>query len=199
VEPFPGVEPGSASIPRTRGCRSEGRELAGLESNQRRHMVQSHGAPADPKGASPRRVPPSASRSYKDRPVIGPRGEVRSAGVEPASTWPSTRPVYQIAARAHGASGRSRTACLSLTRGPLCRVSYRGVAAHRGFEPRLPDSESGVLPIERMGIECGRRESNAQATRFELARYSGSLHSRMVRRQGLEPRTFGLRIRRSNH
>ena len=201
MEPFPGVEPGSASIPRTRGRRSEGRELAGLESNQRRHMVQSHGAPADRATGhwNPRRVPPSASRSYKDRPVVGSRGEVRSAGVEPASTWPSTRPVYQIAARARGASGRSRTACLSLTRGPLCRVSYRGVAAHRGFEPRLPDSESGVLPVERMGIECGRRESNAQAARFELARYPCSHHSRMVRRQGLEPRTFGLRVRCSNH
>ena len=67
--------------------------------------------------------------------------------------------------RAHGASGRSRTACLSLTRGPLCQVSYRGVAAHRGFEPRLPDPESGVLPIERMGIACGRRESNACSAR----------------------------------
>jgi hypothetical protein len=65
-------------------------------------------------------------------------------------------------------------------------VSYRGIAAHRGFEPRLPDSESGVLPVERMGIECGRRESNAQAAKFELARYPGSLHSRMVRRERIE-------------
>jgi hypothetical protein len=42
-----------------------------------------------------------------------------------------------------------------------------GVATHRGFEPRLPDSESSGLPVERMGIGCGRRESNAQATYFE--------------------------------
>ena len=55
------------------------------------------------------------------------------------------------------------------------------------------------LPVGLMGIGCGRRESNAQAARFELARYTGSRHSRMVRRQGLEPRTFGLRIRCSNH
>jgi hypothetical protein len=40
-----------------------------------------------------------------------------------------------------------------------------GEAAHRGFEPRLPDSESSVLPIERMGIECRRRESNAHRAR----------------------------------
>ena len=63
---------------------------------------------------------------------------------------------------------------------PKCRARQRatfrnrkpGVAAHRGFEPRLTLSESVVLPVERMGIECGRRDSNAQAARFELARSS---------------------------
>jgi hypothetical protein len=49
---------------------------------------------------SPRRVLPPASRSYKERLGVGPRGRVRSAGVEPASTRPSTEPVYLIAARA---------------------------------------------------------------------------------------------------
>ena len=69
------------------------RELAGLESNQRRHMVQSHGAPADRATGqwSPRRVPPSASRSYKDRPVVGPRGIVSPVRFErtlpSASCW----------------------------------------------------------------------------------------------------------------
>ena len=43
---------------------------------------------------------------------------------------------------------------------------HGGEAAHRGFEPRLPDPESSVLPVERMGIKCGRRDSNAQAARF---------------------------------
>ena len=56
----------------------------------------------------PHRVLPPASRSYKERPDVGPRGNVRSAGVEPASTWPSTKPVYLIAARAHGAATRCR-------------------------------------------------------------------------------------------
>jgi hypothetical protein len=202
VEPFPGVEPGSASIPRTRGCRSEGRELAGLESNQRRHMVQSHGAPADRATGhwSPRRVPPSASRSYKDRPVIGPGGEVRSAGVEPASTWPSTRPVYQIAARAHGASGRSRTACLSLTRGPLCRVSYRGMG-YRGWNRTsvpLGQGQGGMPathPVSRAEGASRTRKPRGLSSRG----MPDSRHSRMVRRQGLEPRAFGLRIRCSNH
>ena len=95
-------------------------------------------------------------RRSEDNPAI-----VRPAGVEPASTWPSTRPVYQIAARAHGASGRSRTACLSLTRGPLCRVSYRGVAAHRGFEPRFPGSEPGVTA----GWTNGHRVRKARVER----------------------------------
>ena len=59
---------------------------------------------------------------------------------------------------------------LRVTTPVLCRVSYRGVAAHRGFEPRLPDPESSVLPVGRMGIECGRCDSNAHTARFELAR-----------------------------
>jgi hypothetical protein len=44
------------------------------------------------------------------------------------------------------------------------------------------------LPIPPMAIGCGRRESNAQAARSELARYTSSLHSRVVRHLGLEPR-----------
>jgi hypothetical protein len=83
---------------------------------------------------------------------------------------------------------------LRVTTPVLCPVSYRGMAAHRGFEPRLPASESGVLPIERMGIGCGRCDSNEHATRFELARSAGCHHSRMVRREGLEPPAIGLRV-----
>jgi hypothetical protein len=75
-----------------------------------------------------------------------------------------------------------------------------GVAGHPGFEPgKLRVQSPAGLPIPPMAIECGRRESNAQAARFELARYPGSRHSRMVRRQGLEPRPFGLRVRCSDH
>jgi hypothetical protein len=48
-----------------------------------------------------------------------------------------------------------------------------GVAASRGFEPRFPESESGVLPVGRRGIGC-------------------------VRRRGFEPRTYGLRVRGSS-
>ena len=83
---------------------------------------------------------------------------------------------------------------LRVTMPVLCPVSYRGMAAHRGFEPRLPASETGVLPIERMGIGCGRCDSNAHAARFELARSAGCHHSRMVRREGLEPPAIGLRV-----
>lgn len=46
---------------------------------------------------------------------------------------------------------------------------------------------------------CGRRDSNAQAARSELARYPGSRHSRIVRHQGLEPRTVSLRGCCSDH
>jgi hypothetical protein len=54
----------------------------------------------------------------------------------------------------------------------------------RGAEP------AGLAPHR---TACGRRDSNAQAARSELARYPSSRHSRIVRRQGLEPRTVSLR------
>jgi hypothetical protein len=62
-----------------------------------------------------------------------------------------------------------------------------GVAASPGFEPRFPESGSGVLPVGRKGIACGRRDSNAHAARSELARSSGCHHFR-VRRQRIELR-----------
>jgi hypothetical protein len=80
-----------------------------------------------------------------------------------------------------------------------------GAAAVRGGEAGHPGLEPGnsgfrarrVCRIPLMAIECGRRESNAQATRFELVRYASSRHSRMVRREGIEPPTVGLRIHSS--
>jgi hypothetical protein len=48
-------------------------------------------------------VPTRAARPYQGRVDADPKGivsEVRSAGLEPAATWPSTMPVYQLAARA---------------------------------------------------------------------------------------------------
>ena len=63
-----------------------------------------------------------------------------------------------------------------------------GKAGHPGFEPGNSGSRARrVCHIPPMAIGCGRRESNAQAARSELARYTSSLHSRMVRHQGLEP------------
>jgi hypothetical protein len=69
-----------------------------------------------------------------------------------------------------------------------------------GFEPGQafpsPGPEPGVLPVTPVVIEpvqadreCGRRESNAHSARFEFARSADCRHARMVRRQGLEPRT----------
>jgi hypothetical protein len=59
--------------------------------------------------------------------------------------------VSAIGLRGRGASGRPRTAYLPRTRGPLCQVSYRGVAGEPGFEPGRawpsPGSEPGVLPV----------------------------------------------------
>jgi hypothetical protein len=64
-----------------------------------------------------------------------------------------------------------------------------GVAGHPGLEPGSSASRARrVCRIPLMAIEYGRRESNAQAARFELARSADCRHSR-VRRRGIEPRS----------
>ena len=63
-----------------------------------------------------------------------------------------------------------------------------GVAGHPGLEPGNSGFRARrVCHIPLMAIGCGRCDSNAHATRFELARSAGCLHSRMVRREGFEP------------
>ena len=203
MEPSAGFEPAPSSLPGTRSHRWS-YEGVSWAPRARTWKLRGQSPPGLP-------IPPPPIESHlpgsNGSPVLYKRtalpAELRWRDVPGAirtyTAHPSRWYLLPLGYEDMRASGRPRTACLPLTRGTLCQMSYRGVAAHRGFEPRLPDSESSVLPIERMGIECGRRESNALAARFELARYPGSLHSRMVRRQGLEPRTFGLRVRRSNH
>jgi hypothetical protein len=78
---------------------------------------------------------------------------------------------------------------LRVTTPVLCPVSYRGMAAHRGFEPRLPDSESGVLPDWTNGHRGAEGASRTRKPRGLSSRgIPDSRHSRVVRRQGLEPR-----------
>ena len=75
------------------------------------------------------------------------KGIVSSVRFERTLPTASGGASYRFGLRGRGASGRTRTACLSLTKGPLCLLSYRGVAAHRGFEPRSPGSGPGILPL----------------------------------------------------
>lgn len=101
-----------------------------------------------------------------------------------------------VAARAPGAATRGRTGAVRGTKAEPQAVRG-GIAAHHGFEPRFAHSECAVLPVGRMGTGCGRRDSNAQTARSELARSSSCRHFR-VRRRGFEPRLHGLRVRCSS-
>jgi hypothetical protein len=70
-----------------------------------------------------------------------------------------------------------------------------GEAGHPGLEPgKLRDQSPAGLPIPPMAIEYGRRESNAQAANFELARSAGL---QPLPRAPPENRTLfaGLRVR----
>ena len=80
------------------------------------------------------------------------RFSVCSAGVEPATDGSSSRPLYRRLEYEHmepppGVDpGRPQyESGAAAVRG--------GVAAHRGFEPRLAHSECAVLPVRRMGNE----------------------------------------------
>ena len=48
MEPFPGADPGGASLPRTRGRRSEGRELGKRDSDAHCIASKASGLPVTP-------------------------------------------------------------------------------------------------------------------------------------------------------
>ena len=104
--------------------------------------------------------------------LLSYRGAVRSAGVEPASAWLSTKPV---AARAHGASGRSRTAC-------------------------LPRTKRTLWPGELQRHELGNQGSNLDSLASGASVLPGytiphQIGEDSVRRQGFEPRTLPIKSR----
>lgn len=85
---------------------------------------------------------------------------------------------------------------------PCAAAKPRGKLLGQDSNLHLPDSESGVLPVRRPSIatrefadlafqfmraEYGERESNPQTAGFEPARYSSSLHPRMVPAGLVEP------------
>jgi hypothetical protein len=127
-----------------------GMKLAGLDSNQRRTMIQSHVAPADRATGHQSRhwVLPPANRPYRGRPVVGPSGEVCPRGFEPPrplrTTRPSTAGVYH--------SNHEHIEPLSGVEPD--RLPYEGrIAAARngkagdpGLEPRPAGPEPAVLP-----------------------------------------------------
>src|SRR5262249_50304599 len=109
---------------------------------------------------------------YKERPVVGPRGSVSPARFERAlatsSRWCLLPLGYEDMEPPPGAD-------------PGHPPYEGGAAAVRGGKAGHPGLEPGnsgfrarrVCQIPPMAIGCGRRESNAQAARFELARYTG--------------------------
>jgi hypothetical protein len=72
-----------------------------------------------------------------------------------------------------------------------------GLAAHRGFEPRLPNPESGVLPVERMGIGAEDASRTRKPRGLSSRGLPVAVTPAKVRHLGLEPRTSGLRVRHS--
>jgi hypothetical protein len=163
-EPSPGADPGSASLPRTRGRRSEGLELGKRDSDAHLKVSRTRGLPLP---HSPSEPSPGATPGWngvQGHPGRWTQGHVRSPGIEPGSTWPSTKPVFQLRHERMRAATRCRPGPSAVRRRSRSRARRR--AAPHGFEPRFAASGTAVLPFRRKGIEYGRRESNAHAASF---------------------------------
>ncbi len=188
MEPSPGADPGGPPIPRASGRRSEGHRSGSWTRTSVRLLQRQAGMPATHPGMS-LEPPPGATPGWpasQGPPGRWTRGRVRSAGLEPASTWPSTMSVCQLRHERKRAATRGRTGSSAVrrrSRKPCAAASCPSWirTTIRGFRGRRP-------AVRRKGTECGRCDSNAQTARFELARSSGCRHSR-VRRLGFEPRT----------
>jgi hypothetical protein len=202
VEPFPGADPGGQSLPRTGGRRSE-RHHAGRAGLEPASLIPLQGRTAPADRATGHREPPFGADP--NRPLYrSGAAAVRGGGVRPPGLEPGP-PSRELASRASASAIPPRA---PESRHPGSNRAVRGtkaepqavrggMAAHHGFEPRFAHSECAVLPVGRMGTGCGRRDSNAQTARFELARSSSCRHFR-VRRRGFEPRLHGLRVRCSS-
>jgi hypothetical protein len=129
--------------------------LAGLESNQRRTMIQRHVAPADratghqsllpdltrqPSRYRRAALPVAPRRHSCAREELNLHGPCRPRGPQPRAST--------VSPRTHRASDPDRTGCLLLTRETLCQMSYRGLAAGQGFEPRSRGSGPRILPLD---------------------------------------------------
>lgn len=120
-EPPPGPEPGTFRL--QGGCAADcAKEASHRECSAVRTAWQLELPGPDPGRRATAGSPPSCARPDLNRDA--PRGAQRPQRC--ASAFPP---------RAHGASGRCRTACLRLTRATLCQVSYRGMASGAGLEP----------------------------------------------------------------
>ena len=160
--------------------------LAGLDSNQRRTQIQSLVAPADRATGhrSPSPVSSWASCPYRGRPDAGPKGIVRSAGVEPATSGISGQPLclleYEHMEPPPGADPGS-PALRGRGRSRARRQSWPSWPRTRKLRVQSPAG----LPNSPNGHRYGRRESNPQPARFGLA--ASALGYARVRRHGLEP------------
>jgi hypothetical protein len=145
---------------------------------------------------NPRQVPPLASRSYKDRPVVGPG--VRYVRPDSNRHGPRGPPapqagVYPVPPRTRAAARGSNRAVRRTKTVP--QAVRGGVAGHPGLEPGSSASRARrVCRIPLMAIEYGGRDSNAQAARFELAR-SSRLPSLPRAPPGIRTPLCGLRVR----
>ncbi len=155
--------------------------------------------PASSHGSKPRRPCRQSNRPPEPFPRVelgrlplqgatGRRSEghhVRSAGFEPASTWPSTKPVYLFAARARGAATRCRPGP------PALRGQGRSRARRRSYRGWNRTSVAKVQSLDGMPTThpvSSRRGGSRTLNRSGLGRSAlPDWTYSPVRREGFEP------------
>ena len=174
-------------------------ELAGLDSNQRRRTVQSRSAPAD--RATGHRSPSPGSnwagRPYKGPPDAGPKGITyarRDSNPHLLGPQPSPSAICGTSAQSRHPVPTRITRCTRARPQP-CAAAKLAILASNQETPGPEPGGSANSPNGHQGAEGAIRthmprglSSRGMPVPFTPAR---------VRRQGLEPRTNGLRVRYS--
>jgi hypothetical protein len=155
MEPFPGVEPGGPSLPRTNARRREGPELGAQGSNLECPGPRPGGSADSPTAhQSPSPGSNWAGGPYKELPDAGPKGMRVLGAIRTRTAGDLNAVPPAIGLRGHGAATRCRPGSPSLRGRGRSRARRHGCQTRtrtsiRGFRVRCP-------AIGRSGIGYGR-------------------------------------------
>ena len=170
MEPSPGADPGGTPIPRASGRRSEGHRFGSWTRTSVRLLQRQSGMPATHPGMSwsPRQLPPLAESPYKgSRSLARGRSVLGATRTRTAQTLILVPPAVGLRGQESRHPGSNRAIRRTKAKPQAVRG---GMASGAGVEPTGAWFRAMLGCRQPTRNRYGRRESNAQAARFELAR-----------------------------